>query len=85
MALIWNGLFLTYFSSFLPGKTQTKKILQYISHLHTNIHVHVRILLTLMFFAFSVCKKMRIYHVWFLFDVTRGFDSFSRHFGAIDK
>ena len=37
------------------------------------------------FFAFPILKKWRIYHVWCLFGVTAGVDSFSRHFGAINK
>ena len=37
------------------------------------------------FFAFPILQKLRIYHVWFLFGVTPGVDSFSRHFGATNK
>ena len=45
--------------------------LQHIFHLHT------RILLTLLTcFAFPILQKLRIYHVWFLFCVTPGVDSF---------
>ena len=30
-------------------------------------------------------KKKRFYQVWFLFGVTPGVDSYSRHFGTINK
>ena len=36
-------------------------------------------------FALAFLQNLRIYHVWFLFGVTAGVDSFSRHFGAINK
>ena len=36
-------------------------------------------------FALPSLQKLRIYHVWFLFGVTSGVDSYLRHFGAINK
>ena len=33
----------------------------------------------------SCMDSLRIYHVWLLFGVTPGVDSFWRHFGAINK
>ena len=36
-------------------------------------------------FALPILQKLRIYHAWFLFGVTPGADSYSRHFGAINK
>ena len=30
-------------------------------------------------------KKKRIYQVWLLFDMISGVDSYSRHFGTINK
>ena len=38
--------------------------------------MNTRILLTLYFFAFPILQKLRIYHVWCLFGVTPGVDSF---------
>ena len=37
------------------------------------------------FFCLPNLQKLRIYHVWFLFGVTPGIDSFLLHFGAINK
>ena len=49
-------------------------------------HIHTHILLTLLtFFALPILKKIRIYQVWFLFGTSPGFDSYSRHFGTINK
>ena len=46
--------------------------------------IHTRILLTLLtFLPYQFLRKLRIYHVWFLFGVTPGVDSYLRHFGAI--
>ena len=36
-------------------------------------------------FALTILKKILIYLVWFLFDVIPGVDSYSRHFGTINK
>ena len=38
------------------------------------------------FFAWPILKKKkRIYQVWFLFGMSPGVDSYSRHFGTINK
>ena len=37
------------------------------------------------FFALPILKKRRIYQVWFLFDMSPSVDSYSRHFGTINK
>ena len=38
------------------------------------------------FFALPILKKkIRIYQVWFLFGIIPGVDSYSRHFGTINK
>ena len=37
------------------------------------------------FFPYQFWKKVRIYQVWFLFGVIPGVDSYSRHFGTINK
>ena len=36
------------------------------------------------FFALPILKKIRIYRVWFLFGMSPGVDSYSRHFGTIN-
>ena len=79
-----KGLFLTYFSHFLVTREKTQKSFgTYPTYIHTRI---LLILLTFFFFfAFPILQKLQIYHVWFLFGVTPGVDSFSRHFGAINK
>ena len=37
------------------------------------------------FFAFPILQKLQIYHACFLSGVTRGVDSYSRHFEEINK
>ena len=39
----------------------------------------------LTLFALPILKKIRIYQVWFLFGMSPGVDSYSRHFGTINK
>ena len=77
-----KGLFLTYFSHFLVTRERYKD-----SFSTYPTYMHTRSLLTLLtFYAFPILKKkMRIYQVWFLFGMTPGVDSLSRHFGAINK
>ena len=49
-------------------------------------HIHTRILLTLLtFFALPILKKIRIYQIRFLFGMSPGVDSYSHHFGTINK
>ena len=71
-------LLFTYFSH--QGKDSSST---YLTHIHTCI------LLTLLpiFFLFTlpVLKKIRIYQLWFLFGMSPGVDSYSRHFGTINK
>ena len=38
-----------------------------------------------LFFALPILKKIRIYQVRFLFGMSPGVDSYSRHFGTINK
>ena len=81
-----KGLFLTYFSHFLVTREKTQRILQ-LSHLHTYTYFAHPIdflffCFLFLFFAFPILQKLRIYHVWFLFGMTPGIDSLSRHFGA---
>ena len=37
------------------------------------------------FLPYQFWKKIRIYQVWFLFGMSPGVDSYSRHFGTINK
>ena len=53
---------------------------------HISLTYITRILLTLLtFFALPILKKIRIYQVQFLFGMSPGVDSYSRHFGTINK
>ena len=71
---------LTYFSHFLVTREKLQKFLQHISHSHTCI------LLTLLtLFALPILKKIRIYQIRFLFGLSPAVDSYSRHFGTINK
>ena len=82
MALIWKrGYFWPTFHIFLsPGKSYKKSFSTYLTHIHT------RILLTLLTFcALPILKRTRIYQIRFLFGMSPGVDSYSRHFGTINK
>ena len=48
-------------------------------------HIHKHILLTLLTFCLTNFEKIRIYQVRFLFGVSLGVDSYSHHFGTINK
>ena len=76
-----KGLFLTYFSHFLVTREKLQKFLQHIflSHIYTYFAHPID------FFALPVLKKIRIYQVQFLFGMSPGVDSYSRHFGTINK
>ena len=77
-----KGLFLTYFSHFLVSREKLQKFLQHISYLHTYTHfAHPIDFFCLKNFE----KKRRIYQVRFLFGMRPGVDSYSRHFGTINK
>ena len=83
MALIWKkGYFLIYFVTFLSHQGKDTKIPSaYVSR----TYIHVFCSPYWLFVALTILQKLRIYHVWVLFGVTPGVDSFSRHFGAINK
>ena len=73
---------LTYFSHSLVTREKLQKFLQPISHSHTYMYITHPIDL----FALPILKKkIRIYQVWFLFGMIPGVDSYSRHFGTINK
>ena len=76
-----KGLFLTYFSHFLATREMLQKFLLHISHSHTYTYFAHPI----DFFALPILKKIRIYQVRFLFGMSPGVDSYSRHFGTINK
>ena len=49
-------------------------------------YIHTRILLTLLtFLPYQFWKKKRIYQIRFLFGMSPGVDSYSRHFRTINK
>ena len=78
-----KGPFLTYFSHFLVTWEKLQKFLQHIPHSHTYMYfAH-----PFDFFALPILKKKktRIYQVWFLFGMSPGVDSYSHHFGTINK
>ena len=83
-ARLKQGLFLTYFSHFLVTRGKLQKFLQHISQTHTYTYfVH-----PIDFFALPILerkKKPQIYQVRFLFGMSPGVDSYSRHFGTINK
>ena len=51
----------------------------------THIHTYMNFAHPIDFFALPILKKIRIYQVWFLFGVIPGVDSYSCHFGTINK
>ena len=72
---------LTYFSHCLVTREKLQKFLQHISHSHTYTYfAHPN-----AFLASPILKKIRIYQVWFLFGMSPGVDSYSHHFGTINK
>ena len=71
-------LLFTFFKS--PGKSYKISFSTYLTHIHTHI------LLTLLtFFALPILKKIRMYQTRFLFGMSPGVNSYSRHFGTINK
>ena len=76
-----KGLFLTYFSHFLVTREKLQKFLQHISHSHTYTYFAYLI----DFFRLNNLKKIRIYQIRFLFGMSPGVDSYSRHFGTINR
>ena len=75
-------VFLTYFSHFLATRKKLPKFLQHISHSYTYTYFAHPI----DFFALPILKKkIRIYQIRFLFGMSPGVDSNSRHFGTINK
>ena len=80
--LKWKrAIFCLYFSHFLVTREMLQKFFQHISHSHTYTYFAHPI----DFFALPILKKIRIYQVRFLFGMNPGVDSYSRHFGTINK
>ena len=74
MALIWKkGYFWPTFHIFLVTREKLLKFLQHISHLHTYMYFAYPI----EYFALPILKKN--------FGVIQGVDSYSRHFGTLNK
>ena len=76
-----KGLFLTYFSLFLVTREKLQKFLQHISQTHTYTYFAHPI----DFFCLTNFEKIQIYQVRFLFGMSPSVDSYSRHFGTINK
>ena len=74
-----KALFLSYFSHFLVTREKLQKFLQHISQTHT----HTYFAQPIDFFCLTNFENIRIYQVRFLFGMSPGVDSYSRHFGTI--
>ena len=76
-----KGLFLTYFSHFLVTREKLQEFLQHRSHSHTYTYfAH-----TIVFFASLILKKNINLSGTVFFGMNPGVDSYSRHFGTINK
>ena len=51
----------------------------------SNTYIHIFCSPYWLFFALPILKKIQIYQVWFLFGMSPGVDSHSRHFGTVNK
>ena len=71
-------LLFSFFSQ--QGKSYKNSFSTYLTRIHTHI-----LLTQLTFFALTILKKIQIYQVQFLFGMSPGVASYSRHFGTINK
>ena len=72
-------LLFTFFSH--QGKvTKLPSAHSSLTYIHTRYFAH-----HIDFFALPILKKIRIYQIRFLFGMSPGVDSYSRHFGTINK
>ena len=72
---------LTYFSHCLVTRESYKNSSStYLTHIHTCI-----LLTVLTFFDLPILKKIRIYQEWFLLGMSPSVNSYSLHFGTINK
>ena len=87
MALIWKkkwGFFYLLFT-FFSYQGKVTKFLEHISHSHTYMYFAHPIDFCCLTALPILKQKIRIYQAWFLFGVIPGVDSYSRHFGTINK
>ena len=83
MALIEKRAIFDLLFTFLSYQGKYKNSFStYLTHIQTYMYfAHL-----IDFFALPILKKkIRIYQVWFLFGLRPGLDSYSRHFGTINK
>ena len=77
-----KGLFSTYFSPFFSQQGKVTKIPS--AHISLT-YIHIFCSPYCLFFALPILKKIRIYQVRFLFGMSPGVNSYSPHFGTINK
>ena len=76
-----KGLFLNNFSHFLVTREKLQKSLQHISHSHAYTYfAHL-----IDFFCLTNFEKKNTNLSGFLFGMSPGVDSYSRHFGKLNK
>ena len=88
-----KGLFWSTFRIlYLQGKSYKNSFSTYLTHIHTCILLTLLTYLPYQFWkkkptttTTTTTKQIRIYQVWFLFGMIPGVDSYSRHFGTINK
>ena len=89
MALICKkkkGYFWHTFHIFkLPGKSYKNSFSTYLTHIQTFFALPILKTKQKQKQKQNKTKKKRIYQVWFLFGMIPGVDSYSRHFGTINK
>ena len=73
-------LLFTFFSH--QGKVTKNSFCTYLTHVRSCIFAHR---IDIFFSFFFLFFKIRIYHVRLIFSVIPGVDSYSRHFGTINK
>ena len=81
MVLIWKRAIFDLLFTFFSHQGKLQKFLQHISHSHTYMYFAHPI----DFFVLPILTKIWIYQVWFLFGMSPGVDSYSRHIGTINK
>ena len=84
MALIWKrAIFDLLFTFLVTRENYENSFSTYLTHIHTCIPLTLLTFLPYQFWKKTT--KIRIYQVWFLFGMSPGVDSYSRHFGTINK
>ena len=77
-----RAIFDLLFTFFSHHRKVTKIPFQHISHSHTYTYFAHPIY---FFCLTNFEKKIQIYQIWFLFGMSPGVDSYSRHFGTINN